>query len=346
MLLETQPMNLKFYRRNEWKEFRNSVIEFDGRKCSVCNRTDKEVKLQVHHKYYVIGRLPWEYPTKDCETLCMGCHAREHGILQPNYGWEYMGDEDLGEKNGTCQNCGASLRYNYIIYHKDWGTLEVGSECCNNLTDTDIASNNKDSKTKYLGRLKRFVKSKRWVNNALESRIKTVGLNISIKNIDELYHISINNVKGKKTFADLDEGKIEVFELIESGDLITFFKKNFLFKIQKGTVLTSHNYKHMIFYIKRINETSFVGCKFSNSEPDYYIRLMTFLVSSVEENYEDPGLSNFYYIKPEIFYLKEYRPFFVISKFNSTAINSIITLIKDESSTFYRKHLKRKSNSA
>lgn len=85
------------YRNEEWLKFRKEVIELDGNRCAICGRSELEdIVLQVHHKNYVSGKLPWEYSYKDCETLCKGCHAREHGLICPNFGWEFVGEDDLG----------------------------------------------------------------------------------------------------------------------------------------------------------------------------------------------------------------------------------------------------------
>lgn len=79
------------YRTAQWMEFRREVIERQGRRCQRCDRSsDEGTVLAVHHPYYVSGRKPWEYPLSDCDTLCQGCHAAEHGIVPPQVGWEYV----------------------------------------------------------------------------------------------------------------------------------------------------------------------------------------------------------------------------------------------------------------
>lgn len=89
------------YRSNQWKAFREQIIELDGRVCVRCGRNaSAEVILHVHHKHYVAGRKPWEYPYNQCETLCSGCHAAEHGKIRPPFGWEHIGYEDLGDVIG------------------------------------------------------------------------------------------------------------------------------------------------------------------------------------------------------------------------------------------------------
>ena len=39
---------------------------------------DKQYYLQVHHKHYVEGKLPWEYPNEYLITLCNWCHFELH----------------------------------------------------------------------------------------------------------------------------------------------------------------------------------------------------------------------------------------------------------------------------
>lgn len=39
---------------------------------------DRNVYLHIHHKYYVMGRLPWEYNNDELTTLCNCCHWALH----------------------------------------------------------------------------------------------------------------------------------------------------------------------------------------------------------------------------------------------------------------------------
>lgn len=36
--------------------------------------------LQVHHKFYILENLPWEYKDEDLITLCNWCHATFHEL--------------------------------------------------------------------------------------------------------------------------------------------------------------------------------------------------------------------------------------------------------------------------
>lgn len=213
---------MTLYRTNVWKEFRNSLIELDGDKCSVCRRSSNEVVLQVHHKKYINGLKPWEYPTKDCITLCRGCHATEHGLIQPKVGWEYQGDEDLGDLVGTCDNCGSSLRYVFYVYHENWGTMEVGTHCCDSLTDTNIASNFIESQRRYDERKERFIKSKRWKIDNNKQMIKQNSFDIEINQVGIEFFIKIQELNSTKPYKTIETAKTKVFDVIESGELIKY----------------------------------------------------------------------------------------------------------------------------
>lgn len=144
---------MKQYRTAEWKAFRKRVIDLAGGVCSKCKRDDLDgLVLQVHHLFYVAGRAPWEYNPEDCAVLCKGCHAAEHGIIAPFFGWDFHGWDDLGGLYGTCDCCGKSLRYLFLVGHPKWGTMEVGETCCDNLTSTQAASGHMDSRRRYISR--------------------------------------------------------------------------------------------------------------------------------------------------------------------------------------------------
>ena len=59
----------------EWKKFRLGVLIFYGNKCKECAATSS---LQVHHRYYIRGRMPWNYAMHELEVLCAKCHAAHH----------------------------------------------------------------------------------------------------------------------------------------------------------------------------------------------------------------------------------------------------------------------------
>jgi hypothetical protein len=58
-----------------WQKRRLEIFERDQWTCQVCGATDRE--LQVHHLRYRKGRLPWDHPDEDLQTLCRPCHRNE-----------------------------------------------------------------------------------------------------------------------------------------------------------------------------------------------------------------------------------------------------------------------------
>lgn len=129
----------KSYTNAKWYEFANRVKERDSCVCIKCLRNQSEVILQVHHKIYISKLEPWEYALSDCITLCKGCHAREHAIIEPNKGWILISVIDLGAPDGICERkgCGTEIRYEHEVYHPAWGYKIVGSSCIDFLTKED-----------------------------------------------------------------------------------------------------------------------------------------------------------------------------------------------------------------
>lgn len=91
----------KLYSNPKWHAFREKVFLYHGRICMVCE-IDFAITFQVNHPYYIEGKKTHEYQIEEMEVLCVGCHAREHNILEPNSGWELIEVEDLGDLIGLC----------------------------------------------------------------------------------------------------------------------------------------------------------------------------------------------------------------------------------------------------
>lgn len=127
------------YVNEEWLAFSEKVKRRDDYKCLQCRRRAPEVTLQVHHEIYIAGKAPWDYAISDCRTLCKGCHAKEHGLIEPDRGWTLLAIDDLGGPDGICERkgCGAEIRYAHSTYHPKWGYRVVGSTCVEHLTQED-----------------------------------------------------------------------------------------------------------------------------------------------------------------------------------------------------------------
>jgi len=215
------------YQGDKWIGFRNAIIESDGGICTKCKRGKHDrVVLQVHHTKYIKGLKPWEYAPEDCETVCKGCHAEIHGKIIPKTGWEYISEEDLGDLVGECDYCGTELRYLFTIYHENWGCMEVGTVCCDILTESESASAYTRAQKRRENRTKRFVESTRWKNENGIFKIKQMGFRVEIIPYENGYSIVINDTNGKTKYKNIIEAKLKVFSFIESGAANKYFNIN------------------------------------------------------------------------------------------------------------------------
>jgi len=216
----------KPYSHALWQKFRQEVIELDGSRCCRCNRgTVDAVVLQVHHKHYIRQKLPWEYDYADCETLCQGCHAAEHGHIPPKTGWDYLTEVDLGDLCGYCELCGKEIRYVYYVHHPQWEPMGVGTVCCDNLTGTKIASHHMDAIKLRQSREERFINSNRWSALNGIALIKQKGFDIAIIEKIAGFQIRINEAYGKQIFQTIELAKRRVFEVIENGKAENYLRR-------------------------------------------------------------------------------------------------------------------------
>ena len=215
------------YSHADWFQFREDVIKLDGGRCVRCLRSRLDgVVLQVHHKAYVRGRRPWEYPYDECETLCKGCHAEEHGKIMPRSGWSLIGSDDLGDLVGNCELCETRLRHIYLIEYPSWGAMAVGTDCCDRLTGTTDARAYLDQYTKSRAKRKRFVSSPRWqAFHTGEFAIKQSGIRIRISPSNGKFRIFMDGVAGKVNHDTILDAKLKVFELIESGEANAYLER-------------------------------------------------------------------------------------------------------------------------
>ena len=75
-------MNKREYRKllldPKWKLKASFIRKRDNHTCCRCGK--KSHRLQVHHKKYIDGLMPWEYDNELLESLCSSCHKKEHNI--------------------------------------------------------------------------------------------------------------------------------------------------------------------------------------------------------------------------------------------------------------------------
>lgn len=87
--------------REEWKARREQIIVRDQRRCNHCHITSN---LHVHHRYYILGRDPWEYPDDALVALCEACHSNVHKASSVPYFLELNGDTFILQFD-TCTKC-------------------------------------------------------------------------------------------------------------------------------------------------------------------------------------------------------------------------------------------------
>lgn len=63
-----------------WQKKRLEIMNRDQFSCQICQ--SKENTLNVHHRHYLVGREPWDYPSELLVTLCQTCHKKEEDILK------------------------------------------------------------------------------------------------------------------------------------------------------------------------------------------------------------------------------------------------------------------------
>lgn len=74
-MTEKQKQYRELLKRPEWKEKASEIIKRDKGRCVMCRKT---TTLQVHHKWYIEGKMPWEVPDKYLITVCREHHEAIH----------------------------------------------------------------------------------------------------------------------------------------------------------------------------------------------------------------------------------------------------------------------------
>lgn len=69
----------KKFKDPRWQKKRLEILQRDEFTCKICG--DAESTLHIHHRNYINGREPWEYPDDYLVTLCEKCHEAEYENL-------------------------------------------------------------------------------------------------------------------------------------------------------------------------------------------------------------------------------------------------------------------------
>lgn len=201
------------YKRQEWFDFRDECFKAANYTCSDCGKSKgQKVILQLHHPHYQHDLMPWEYKKQFCVVLCKGCHAREHGIIRPNEGWELLhSDFEAGESSGEteCDCCGTPMSWHNYIFHPKWGTINVGYGCAENLCIHDLHQ----AKLKHNQR-KTFINSPRWRSTPKGERYSHGDRHVLVFNNNGQWKIKIAGTWGKLKFTSPEEAKAQAFDVL------------------------------------------------------------------------------------------------------------------------------------
>lgn len=107
----------------------------------------------------------------------------------------------MGDIADNCELCGQDIRYVYAITHSQWGSMAVGTDCCDCLTGTAQASEHHNKYIRKIDTRKRSAGSKRWkIFENGDIQISQKGIRVQIVAIEQKFIIVMNTVKGKELF--------------------------------------------------------------------------------------------------------------------------------------------------
>lgn len=116
----------------------NVYIYFERKCYNLCFRYSKEYnkseldllklkRLNVHHKYYVLGKKPWEYDNDALETLCLECHKNRHKLSSvPIY--QTSNNEIPVRYASICRRCNGTGYLPQYKYYENGICFECGGE--------------------------------------------------------------------------------------------------------------------------------------------------------------------------------------------------------------------------
>lgn len=263
------------------KDFENNKDYLIG--CEMCGRNKSDgVILQVHHKHYDDSLNIHEYKRSDLMILCKGCHAREHGFLEPNNGWILESKYDLDDLIGECNRqksksqdvdeiCEQAIRYEHSLYHPKGYTRVVGSTCVKHMVLTEpsqkvfksLTNETPEKKIKSHKESEKYIKMNKSPFMKLSENYEDLFINENVKQI-WLYGNELKNDTERYNIEGLikkyEEDKYELSLLI-NGIPLLFKRKSFKDAKQEITfykdsldiikeILISYSY----YYKEKLNE--------------------------------------------------------------------------------------------
>jgi hypothetical protein len=115
-----------------WQRKRLEALNAADFACEQCE--DKTSTLNVHHKLYRKGAMPWDYESHELKVLCETCHKAEHMIRDELA--EVMSQMDsgqidrlLGYAHGILLIDGGIARTKLISFEHAMGVHNAASPC-------------------------------------------------------------------------------------------------------------------------------------------------------------------------------------------------------------------------
>jgi hypothetical protein len=100
------------FKDKRWQMKRLEIFKRDDSLCRVCNDTTN-MNIQLHHKGYIHGREPWDYPDNYFITVCERCH-------------KMINDKDKPKIIVTKVDKSKFIMYIYKIYNKYHKSIKNG----------------------------------------------------------------------------------------------------------------------------------------------------------------------------------------------------------------------------
>jgi hypothetical protein len=102
--VETIPLGGKRHAKVKFVTIYNRIENKYEEDCELVD-AEKPIILHVHHNYYIMDRLPWDYKTEALVTLCHDCHNQVHQEEQIPV---YSTIGDLYSEISPCIRCAGS----------------------------------------------------------------------------------------------------------------------------------------------------------------------------------------------------------------------------------------------
>lgn len=217
---------MRDYRSPGWQAVKARMIEMAEGRCERCgkSRADGAV-LQVHHHKYRPGARVWEYGIEELEVVCKGCHAVEHGIIRPWWGWAEDSVENLWPDTQDCDVCGTTIQHVHSISRPGWGSLEVGSDCAERMC-SDGRSEPEDLEIRRrVARRRTFLASPRWQVEDRRHTIVQKSIEIELCESGGEWRIRVLDQLGKRSWPDALSARSGLFTLIDDGKLYEWVQR-------------------------------------------------------------------------------------------------------------------------